>query len=652
MSQTQPPLLYTSKKDVYQQIRNYLAGRMLGATRDEVLLEEIIKLLFCQFAMDGNGTTITSDDPVEIAKIYRQTLKKLRQQLPEVMGQYEEFILDPVSITYVHKQLAYLGDELFTGDPFGDAYEAFIGNNARGQEGQFFTPQNAVELLVSIVDPQPGDKVIDPACGSGTFLYNAARHMSKVGGSIEEATETVFGIDKDRYLSNLAGARIALLSLKSPHIYCADSLAWEPENGQNFLDDDQMGVFDVVLTNPPFGSKIVSTSDDIRRNFDLGYKWRLDKKSGISHKTDNLRTSVPPQVLFIERCLKLLKPGGRLGMVVPESLVSSKNYRHVMQYLLEHAGLKAVIGMPESLFKTSGKGGTHTKTCLLYLVKNSETPTDKSNIFMAEAKWCGRDSRGRNIGPDELPDIEEKYHAFQDGNLKGYSHLGYFTKYKDITDYILAPRYYNPEIESELEALQQTHELVTVQELIDEGILSISTGDEVGKLAYGTGNIPFVRTSDISNWEVKLDPKHGVSEEIYHSLAGKQDIREHDILMVKDGTYLIGTCAILTKYDVKMVYQSHLYKLRILDKAKLSPFLLLAALSSNPVQRQIKSKRFTQDIIDSLGKRIYELVLPLPKDIAVRERVSQMVEKVIEDRVEARELARLACAEIVGETLS
>ena len=106
------------------------------------------------------------------------------------------------------------------------------------------------------------------------------------------------------------------------------------------------------------------------------------------------------------------------------------------------------------------------------------------------------------------------------------------------------------------------------------------------------------------------------------------------------------------KYDVKMVYQSHLYKLRILDKAKLSPFLLLAALSSNPVQRQIKSKRFTQDIIDSLGKRIYELVLPLPKDIAVRERVSQMVEKVIEDRVEARELARLACAEIVGETLS
>ncbi|TON78636.1 hypothetical protein, partial [Vibrio parahaemolyticus] len=67
-----------------------------------------------------------------------------------------------------------------------------------------------------------------------------------------------------------------------------------------------------------------------------------------------------------------------------------------------------------------------------------------------------------------------------------------------------------------------------LQELHDKGIIEISTGDEVGKLAYGTGNIPFVRTSDISNWEVKLDPKHGVSEEIFQKYAKRQDVQEGD----------------------------------------------------------------------------------------------------------------------------
>ncbi|WP_207625747.1 hypothetical protein, partial [Niastella populi] len=154
-------------------------------------------------------------------------------------------------------------------------------------------------------------------------------------------------------------------------------------------------------------------------------------------------------------------------------------------------------------------------------------------------------------------------------------------------------------------------EIVKFGNLVSEGVIQVKTGDEVGKLAYGTGSIPFVRTSDISSWEIKIDPKHGISEDIFKQLQNKQDVRENDILMVKDGTYLIGTCAIVSKYDTKIVYQSHLYKIRILKPERISPYLLLAILSSEPVQRQIKSKRFTQDIIDSLGSRINELLLPI-----------------------------------------
>ncbi|MDE2706195.1 MAG: restriction endonuclease subunit M, partial [Gemmatimonadota bacterium] len=210
------------------------------------------------------------------------------------------------------------------------------------------------------------------------------------------------------------------------------------------------------------------------------------------------------------------------------------------------------------------------------------------------------------------------------------------------------PRYYNPEPQEELEKLSDSHECISFKTLVEDGAIEVKTGDEVGKLAYGTGSIPFVRTSDISNWEVKLDPKHGVSDEIYNQYKDRQDVREGDILMVRDGTYLIGTCAYISKYDTKIVFQSHLYKIRVNKPEVISPFLLLAALSSKPAIGQIQAKRFTQDIIDSLGNRIYELILPIPKDKKKRDKVERMVRKSINDRVESRELARRAKLEITA----
>lgn len=170
--------------------------------------------------------------------------------------------------------------------------------------------------------------------------------------------------------------------------------------------------------------------------------------------------------------------------------------------------------------------------------------------------------------------------------------------------------------------------------------MNIATGDEVGKLAYGTGNIPFIRTSDIANWEIKLDPKQGLSDEIYKKYKRKQDIHENDIFMVRDGTYLVGTCAIISANDTKIVYQSHIYKIRSLDYEKLHPHLLLAVLSSPIVKEQIYSKRFTQDIIDTLGGRIHELVLPIPKDKTVRDELIAKVGEIMNHKYTARELTR------------
>ncbi len=645
----QANLFISDPKDAYRQIRNYLAGRLVGATRDETLLEEVIKCLFCKLYLNHQKNKLPSYNSFELLNQYRNAFAEIKKLLPNLYKQDEELLLDPVSLAYVDGNLEALQLGTFDNDPFGDAYEAFIGSGVRGQEGQFFTPQNAVHLLISMVDPKPGERVIDPACGAGGFLSGTVRHLLRQGVAATEAVANVYGVDKDYFLANLASARLSISTLTPANIYCGDSLAWQGENGHEFELSNRFGTFDVVLTNPPFGSRIVAASRQVQKTFQLGHKWRWERRAGIYKQISELQSSVPPQVLFIERCLTLAKPGGRLGIVVPESLISSKIHRYVMQYIRQHADVRAVIGMPEELFKTSGKGGTHTKTALLFLQKHPDDNNSSNFIFMAEAKWCGQDSRGQKIHKDDLPFIEEKFASFQQGKLIGASHLGYSVAKAKIVDDIFAPRYYNPEVEGEISALEVTHDLVTIGELVSNGLLEITKGDEIGKLSYGTGPIPFVRTSDISNWEVKVDPKHCVSEEIYRELAPKQDVREGDILMVKDGTYLIGTCAFITKYDTKILFQSHLYKLRVTDPDKLSPYLLLAALSSKPVQRQIKAKRFTQDIIDSLGDRILELILPLPKEVRRREKVINMVKRSIEERVEARELARRARVEIVGD---
>src|SRR5262249_53467682 len=154
--------------------------------------------------------------------------------LPRVFESSEELLLDPASLAYVDQRLDSIEIDNPKRDLFGDAYEAFTSNGFRGQEGQFFTPQNAISLLVSIVNPEPGERVIDPACGAGGFLSGVARHLLTRGAEQKLVASTVFGVDKDRYLVGLAASRLALLTLLSSNVFCGDSLSWKGENTEDF----------------------------------------------------------------------------------------------------------------------------------------------------------------------------------------------------------------------------------------------------------------------------------------------------------------------------------------------------------------------------------------------------------------------------------
>lgn len=627
-----------SAKDAFLDIRNFLAGRFLGATRDEFFLDEIIKLIFCKYELKDTDTTDIDD--VELASLYRKTFKTVLEVHEDIYQEEAyEIELDPVSIKYIDAKLSELDLFNLERDLIGDAYEIFMGDAIKGQSGQFFTPQNAAEALVKMVSPDPNAKIVDPACGAGGFLVASIKYWNRL--KLDYAKDNLYGVDKDGYLTRLAKIHLACMGQNTKTINCTDSLVW---------DEKTLGKcnskYDVVLTNPPFGVNIQAGTSETLSKFELAYKYRK-KKGGLLEKTDVINEAVAPQVVFMEQCVNLVKPGGTIGIVVPESMISNKKYAYVVEYILRTCYIKAIIGMPDELFKTSGKGGTHTKTCLLVLEKKKKQDDENYSIFMAEAKWCGHDSRGREIPKDDIPAIIEKYNKYQHGEEYQNDHLGFIVERSQISNSVLAPRAYVFYNQND-EGLDETHHLITVGRLIDEKVLEVTTGNEVGKLAYGTGSIPFVRTSDISNWEIKSDPKHLLSEEIYNSLAEKQDVREGDILMVKDGSYLIGTCAMITKYDTKMVYQSHLYKIRVVDgnKYNLDRYYLLAVLSSEYVRQQILAKTFSQDIINSLGDRLKELTIPIATDKKRIDKISGMVKKSIDESVEARELARKVRAEV------
>jgi type I restriction enzyme M protein len=490
-------------KSVFRTIRNYLAANAVGITRDEVFAQQIINLIFCKI-YDERFTK--PDDTVKFRAGFGEKLSDVRARIQElfdhVKTKYSDVIDKSDQILLDNQTLAYAVGELqiyclidSERDAIADAFETFIGPSLKGGQGQFFTPRNVVKLLVDMVNPATDDKVIDPACGSGGFLVEAIRDVwkkidergalfgwpdSEIASEKQEvAIKHFLGIDKDDFLSKVAKAYMAIIGDGRGGVFCENGLE-APNHWKNITREHiQIGSFDVVVTNPPFGKKLKIDDTAILASFNLGHKWKLNKSHNKYEKTNTLHKGQAPQILFIERCLELLKKGGRLGIIAPESMFCNPSHRHIVQFIKTIARIKAVVSLPEELFQPY----THAKTCAV-VIEKMETDSEKGHdIFMGIAKWCGHDSRGLPIPHDDLPKILEKFMEYQKNCSLEYDHFGFVINEKAIKDDIYLPKYYNPEIYKRLDSLNETHDLLVFGELIKKKIIGLATGHEVGKLA-------------------------------------------------------------------------------------------------------------------------------------------------------------------------
>ena len=638
-------------KIVFREIRDYFAGNVTGISRDEKIAQNIMRILFCKIYDEKNRKTDELVDianrPDEALSIFAKRIKlvfsNVKTQYSDIFKQDEEIEINDAELSYIISKLEKFSLLDADRDIIADAFEELIGTSFRGGEGQFFTPRNVVQMMIDILQPKKGDKIIDPACGSGGFLAHILQHLQRQ--NINDYYIT--GIDKDLFLSKLAKIYLTLIGEDDYHIYCENSLEqptkWAKQTKQNIT----LNSFDLILTNPPFGAKIPVIGDELLRQYNLGYHWKLIQ--GKWQITNKLRDKQPPQILFIERIIQLLKEGGRAGIVLPEGIFGNPSDRYIWEFIKQKASILGVVSLSQETFQPS----THTKTSVVFLEKKKN---NRDKIFMGIAKAIGHDKNGKEIFKidkdgshiynkdgklildDETPIIAEKFKSFLNGGIKEEDYLGYVIKTKEIFENIYIPESYNPEVKQKLQQLEKSgkYKLTTIKELINKNVLKITRGNEIGSRNYGTGEIPFVRTTDIVNWEIKLNPIKAVSEKIYEKYRKQQDVKENDILFVNDGTFLIGRSALITSLDVKCIIQSHLRKIRVLKSEIISPYYFFYLLNTKIVQKQIKQKTFVQATLSTLGNRINDLILPIHTDKNEIEKISYEIKEIFKKKIEIR----------------
>lgn len=423
-------------KATFKAIRNHLAANTVGATRDEVLAQQLINLIFCKiyderFTEPSEIVTFRAgveEKTQEVRERVLELFNKVKRKYKEVLDENDIISLDANSIAYVVGELQNYCLIEAERDIVADAFETFIGHALKGGQGQFFTPRNVVKMMVDILDPNDEDLVIDPACGSGGFLIETLRHIwvkldsegekyhwnknNLQEEKMEVALNKIRGIDKDYFLSKVAKAYMAIIGDGKSGIFTEDSLEVPINWGEMTKTKVHLKDFSLLLTNPPFGSKIPVRGEDKLKQFDLAHRWKKIKKTGEWEK-GKVKDKEAPQILFIERCLQLLKEGGRMAIVLPDGIYGNESLGYIRNWLLKQGRIVAIIDVPLETFMPN----TSTKTTIMIFQKlQSNKISDDYPVFMAVAETCGHDRRGKELKEDDISEVATEFKKWSEVN--------------------------------------------------------------------------------------------------------------------------------------------------------------------------------------------------------------------------------------------
>jgi type I restriction enzyme M protein len=303
-------------------------------------------------------------------------------------------------------------------DTKGVAFEQFMDGFFKGDFGQYFTPREIISFAVEMLDPQNDALVLDPACGSGGFLLYALDHVRREATDYwpddpagqyrhwhDFAQTRLYGLEINEEIARVA--KMNMIVHDDGHTNVAGTDALQPLSRIREVTGNTAfaaGKFDLVLTNPPFGSQVALAERPYLAEYDLGNQ--TDAK-GRKRPRKNQKT----EILFLERIWEFLKPGtGRAAVVLPDGLLTNSSLQYVRDFLLDRFQVLAVVSLPQTAFAHYGAG---VKASVVFLRKRAEdeSPDDEEAIFMASPEMIGYDATGRKCRND-LPEVVRQYRQF------------------------------------------------------------------------------------------------------------------------------------------------------------------------------------------------------------------------------------------------
>jgi type I restriction enzyme M protein len=442
-----PEMLRTA----FRRCHNFIHGNE-GMPKDAAFWQ-FLYLIFCKMhdersARDrrkfwaGPQEQFTDTGRKEIRKRIVPLFEEVKHEYKAIFRDSDEITLSPRALSFMVSELSKYEFTRIDVDAKGAAYQEIVGTNLRGDRGQYFTPRGAIRLAVQILDPKEDERILDPACGTGGFLVATLAHImsrfredAKVSAGAESseefeslharlrkfATNQLFGCDFDPFLIRASQMNMVMAGDGKGHLYHLNSLEF-PDGHLNGVKSAQrhikLGSMDVVMTNPPFGSEIPITDENILKSYDLAHVWEK-LEDGSFRNTGRLQGSVAPEILFIERCLNWLKPGGRMAIVLPDGILGNPAAEYIRWWILNNAWVLASVDLPVETFIV--EANVNILTSLLFLKKKpaelikleSMNGTREYPVFMAVAEKVGFDRRGNKLykrspqGEELSKDIEE-----------------------------------------------------------------------------------------------------------------------------------------------------------------------------------------------------------------------------------------------------
>jgi len=352
----------------------------------------------------------------QVANRVRKLFEEVRDKHLDVFNKYETITAGEREICIVVSELQDFrflpekdSDEIY--DVVGAAYEVYVGSHLKGDRGQYFTHRRIVRLIVRLVDPEIGDVILDPAMGPAGFLVAAMRHVTqKIIQSrrlpsvksrlLQDLHHNLYGVDKAPKLVKVARTNMILASDGHSGLVQGDSLTRIENFGADFVTRAGLGMPRIILANPPFGAtsqhKLTAEKEpEILEQFELGHTWRFDPSAGELRRTNDLTSEgVPPEYLFLERCIQWAAPGGKIGIVVPRGILDNDKALPLRTLLLRETKVLAVINCHDDTFKPH----TDAKTAILILQKKQPGERDEDyKIFMAISQGIGHNGVGEPI---------------------------------------------------------------------------------------------------------------------------------------------------------------------------------------------------------------------------------------------------------------